>query len=139
MLTDKLINVENSCIQFDLRIRFIVSRQVNYAKPKPVVLFHYKIILQSTLYFYILKLGTVAMYFCRTCFSMGDRRASFRRTVRSSTFTLGCLMSVTLLQFCTDHLETLQVFLSCYEDVHVVSIYLLDYVLSLFPLFDLNV
>ena len=68
-------------------------------------------------------------HFCRTCFSMGDLgvqisvrlsvRSSVRPFVRPSTFTLGVLWAQFLLQFCTDHLETLQVFSSWYEDVHV--------------------
>ena len=54
------------------------------------------------------------------------RRASFRPSVRPfvfpSTFTLGVLWAQLLLQFCTDHFETLHVFSSGYEDVHVVWI-----------------
>ena len=38
-----------------------------------------------------------------------------------------------LLQFCTDCFETLHVFSSWYEDVHVIWVYLLEHFLSLFP------
>ena len=52
--------------------------------------------------------------------------SSFRLFVRPficpSTFTLGVLWANLLLQFCTDHFETLQVFSSWYKDVHVVWI-----------------
>ena len=55
------------------------------------------------------------------------RRASFRPFVcpsvrQSSTFILGVLWAKLLLQFCTDQFETLQVFSSWSEGVHVVWI-----------------
>ena len=74
------------------------------------------------------QLHRSSIYFCRTCFSMGDLgvqvsvRSSFRPFVRPSTFTLGVLWAQLLLQFCTDRFETLHVFSSWYEDVHVVWI-----------------
>ena len=49
-----------------------------------------------------------------------------------STFTLGVLWAQLLLQFCTDLFETLHVFSSWYQEVHVVWIYSWDYFLSLF-------
>ena len=72
---------------------------------------------------------------CRTCFSMGDlgMQVSVRSFVRPfirlfvrqfdhpSTFTLVVLWVQLLLQFCTDFFETLHVFSSWYEDVHVVQ------------------
>ena len=67
-------------------------------------------------------------HFCRICFSMGDLgvqvsvRSSARPLVHPSTFTLGVLWAQLLLQFCTDLFETLHVFSSWYEDVHVVWI-----------------
>ena len=66
--------------------------------------------------------------FCSTCFSMGDLgvqvsvRSSVRPSVHPSTFTLGVLWVELLLQFCTNLLETLEVFSSWYEDVYVVWI-----------------
>ena len=61
--------------------------------------------------------------FCRTCFSTGDLgvQISVRSSVRPFVNIYpGCLMSATPL--CTDCFKTLQVFLSWYEDVHVVWI-----------------
>ena len=52
--------------------------------------------------------------------------------VFQSIFTLGVLRAQLLLQFCTDYFETLHVFSSWYEDVHVVWMYLVDYFLPLF-------
>ena len=43
-----------------------------------------------------------------------------------------------LLQFCTDHFETLHMFSSWYEDVHVVCIYMLDHFLLLFSHCELH-
>ena len=66
--------------------------------------------------------------FYRTCFSMGDLgvQVSVRPFVRPfvfpSTFTLGVLGAQLLLQFCTDHFETLHMFSSWNEDVLVVWI-----------------
>ena len=48
--------------------------------------------------------------------------ASIHTFVFPSTFTLGVLWAQLLLQFCTDHFETLHVFSSWYEDVYVVWI-----------------
>ena len=74
----------------------------------------------------------LSCHHCRTCFSMGDLGvqvsvrlsvcSSVRSSVRPSTFTLGVLWAQILLQFCTNLFETLQVFSSWYEDVHVVWI-----------------
>ena len=67
-------------------------------------------------------------HFIVAWFSMGDWgvQVSVRSSVRSfvfpSTFTLGVLWAQLLLQFCTDHFETLHVFSTWYEDVHVVWI-----------------
>ena len=62
--------------------------------------------------------------YCRTCFSMGDlgEQVSIRLFVRPSTFTMGVLWAQLLLQFFTDLFETLQMFSSWCEDVHVVWI-----------------
>ena len=49
-------------------------------------------------------------------------RSSVRPFVHPSTFTLGVLWAQLLLQFYTDSFETLHVFSSWYEDVHVVWI-----------------
>ena len=47
-------------------------------------------------------------------------------------------LCVQLLQFYANHFETLQVFLSWSEDVHVVWIQSLEWFLSLFPHFELQ-
>ena len=65
-------------------------------------------------------------------------RPSVGPSVHPSTFTLGVLWAQFLLQFCTDHFETLHVFSQWYEDVHEVWIWLLDYFLSLFPHCELS-
>ena len=64
-------------------------------------------------------------------------RLFVRLSVRPSTLTMGVLWAQLLLQFFTDLFETLQMFSSWCEDVHVVWILLLDYFLSLFPLCEL--
>ena len=69
-----------------------------------------------------------SMYFCCTCFSMGDLgvqvsvRLFIHPSVRPSTFTMGVLWAQLLLQFFTDLFETLQMLSSWCEDVHVVWI-----------------
>ena len=89
-------------------------------------------------------LALIFVTFRRTCFSMGDLglqvsvRLFVRLSIRPSTFTLGVLWAQLLLQFCTSHFETLEVFSSWYEDVHVIWIWLLDYFLSLFPLCEFS-
>ena len=66
--------------------------------------------------------------YCRTCFSMGDLgvqvslRLFVRPSVCPSTFTMGVWWAQLLLQFFTDLFETLQMFSSWCEDVHVVWI-----------------
>ena len=79
-------------------------------------------------------------HFCRTCFSMGDLgvQVSIRSSFHPSIFTLGVLWAQLVLQFCTDLFETLHVFSSWYEDVHVIWISLWDYFLSLFPVCELS-
>ena len=63
------------------------------------------------------------------------RRASSRPSVRLSiNIYPGCQL---LLQFCIDHFETLHVFSSWYEDVHVVWIKLLDYFCHFFHIVNL--
>ena len=63
-------------------------------------------------------------FYCHTYFSMGDLglQVSVHPSVFPSTFTLGVLWAQLLLQFCTDHFETLHMFFTLYEDVHVVWI-----------------
>ena len=72
------------------------------------------------------------LYFCHTCFSMGDLSVqvsvfcssvhlSVHPFIDLSTFIL-VFWAQHLLQFYTDHFETLHAFSSWYEDVHVVSI-----------------
>ena len=65
-------------------------------------------------------------------------RSSIGPFVFPSTFTLGALWAQLLLQFCTNHFETLHMFSTWCEDVHVVWIQLLDYFLSLFPHCELS-
>ena len=50
----------------------------------------------------------------------------------------GCLVSATPPTVLTDHFEILHMFSTWYEDVHVIWIKLLDYILSLFPHCKLN-
>ena len=49
-------------------------------------------------------------------------RPSVRPSIFPSTFTLGVLWAQLILQFFTNHFETLHMFSSWYEDVHVVLI-----------------
>ena len=51
---------------------------------------------------------------------------------------MGTLFAQLLIQFYADSFETSQVFWSWSEDVHVVLIYSSDYILSLFPQFELS-
>ena len=73
-------------------------------------------------------LALIFVTFCRTCFSMGELgvqvsvRLFGRLSVRPSTFTMGVFWAQLLLQFFTDLFETLQVFSSWCEDVHMVWI-----------------
>ena len=60
-------------------------------------------------------------------------RPSVRPFVFPSTFTLGVLWAQLLLQFCTDHFETLHVFSPWYEDVHALWDRIVRLFLSLFP------
>ena len=55
---------------------------------------------------------------------MGDLgvQVSVRLFIFPSTFTLDVLLAQLLLQFCNDNFETLYVFFSWYEDVHVIWI-----------------
>ena len=72
------------------------------------------------------------LYFCHTCFSMGDLSVqvsvfctsvhlSVHPFIHLSTFIL-VFWAQHLLQFYADRFETLHAFSSWYEDVHVVSI-----------------
>ena len=70
--------------------------------------------------------GLEILFYCRTCFSSGDLgvQVSVSSSVRSSIrqHLPGCLVSATPLTVLYRSVETLHVFSSWYEDVHVVWI-----------------